>query len=149
MAFKQTVWEFSDETEKEDLPQEGERYLFIRNAAYDENNAKYYLYMTDIGDETQFILSYNLNKVDKNSGALMPNSRTRNTLITLNRALFDASSGIPFPDDIIGGVVQGKVVHREYNGRTYANVYSFEAVPEDIALSYSQIEQYYVGYVQE
>lgn len=149
MAFKQTTWEFSDEVEKADIPQEGDRFLFIRNAVYDDNTNKYYLYFTDVADGTQFMVSYNMNKVDKDTGSVTPNVRTRGTLISLNRAIFDKSSGIPFPGDIIGAVVGGNVVHREYQGKVYVNIYTYSAVPEDIVLSYSHIEQYYIGYVPD
>lgn len=149
MAFVQTVWEYSNEVEMADIPPEGDRFLYIRNAMFDDNTQKYMIYFTDLGSGTQFMVSYNLNRINKTTLAPEPNTRARGTLISLNRAMFNVRKGIPNPVDIIGGVVSGEVVHREYQGKMYVNIYTYSPVPEDIVLSDSKIDQYYIGYPED
>ena len=86
---------------------------------------------------------------DKNTNVRKPNNRARGTLISLNKALFDADVGIPFPGDIIGGVVVGEVEHMSFVGddgkaRTIATVRRFDPVGSDMTV-FSEIDQYYIG----
>lgn len=157
MAYKQTQWEFSEEVETPDefeLPEEGTRPLYIRGAKYDDENdprGKYTIEFTDIGGEhnIEFKVNYRLFSFDKNTNVRKPNNRARGTLISLNKALFDMNVGIPFPDDIVGGVVSGEVEHMTFTGddgklRTIPTVRRFDPVESDMMV-FSEIDQYYVG----
>lgn len=152
MAFKQTQWEFSDEKETEDtgfqLPPEGDRFLFIDDASFDESNRKYKVWFSDIATGIKFSMIYNMDMVDKNTGQVVSNYISRNTLITLNFAIFGERQGIPNPVDIVGAVVQAEVKHREYQGKTYVNIRKYSPPNEDMVV-YSNIEQYYAGYSEE
>ena len=157
MAYKQTAWEFSEEVEKPEeyeLPEEGLRNLYIKDAKYDDETdprGKYTITFTDIGGEhnIDFRVNYRLFTFDKNTNVRKPNNRARGTLISLNKALFDSDVGIPYPGDIIGGVVVGEVEHMSFTGndgkaRTIATVRRFDPVGPDMTV-FSEIDQYYIG----
>lgn len=152
MAFNQTKWEFSDEKEAEmtgfQLPPEGDRYLTIEDAEFDEKTRKYRLWFVDIGTNTKFVMIYNMDMVDKSTGQVVANPMSRNTLISLNFALFGERQGIPYPGDIVGGVVGAEIKYREYEGKKYVNIKKYSPVNADMVV-YSSIEQYYEGYSEE
>lgn len=147
--FKTTEWEYSGVKEERPVykdPLDGERYLFIEDASYDDDSTRYTLNVSDLGDRTvRYRLTYNLSRVDKVTGDLVPNISARNALVGLGKALFGRDVGVPFPGDVIGGVVRAQVKLREYNGRNYANVYEYGTVSEDMAV-FAEIDQYYDGY---
>lgn len=145
MVFKTTEWKYSKEVDATQIPvTEGIQYVFIKYATYDEESDEYSLTVQSLTNEAEFTLRYWLTYVDE-SGAVIPSSRSRGTLISLGIALAGEPIGIPNPVDIIGGVVQANVVMSKSNakGAQYPRVYSFNPVPEDIALV-AQIDQYYL-----
>ena len=161
MAFKQTAWEFSDVKEEQQefrLPEPGETYLKVLDAEYDKDKHKYMIQFESIDEGLEFRLYYNVDKLSSKTGEFEPNISIRNCLVGLNRAIFNAKEGMPYPDDIVGAVVMGEIQHREYDGQDNAgnpvkkkavSIWRYEAVPEDIVLSYGEIEQYYIGYQED
>lgn len=157
MVFKQTAWQFSDEEKKDTefkLPEEGDRYVIIDDATYDEETHQYRIWMTDIGNDAKFRVKYNVDKLSKDTGNYEPNLTARGVLVTLNQAIFGAEKGIPYPEDIKGAVAQAEVKHSKFKGddgveRTYVNIWKYKPVEYDIVLSYGSIEQYYIGYVSD
>lgn len=152
MAFNQTMWEFSEEKEAEttgfQIPPEGERYLIIEKAEFDEKTRKYRIWFQDIGTEIKFTMIYNMDMVDKSTGQVVSNPMSRNTLITLNFAIFGEKQGIPYPGDIEGAVVSADIKYREYEGKKYVNIKKYAPVNADMVV-YSSIDQYYEGYSEE
>lgn len=144
MAFKTTEWEFSNEVDNKTIPpQEGEQFAQIMNATYNDKEGTYILTLQSLTNNAEFNLHYWLFQKDEN-GATLPNSRNRGTLITLGRALAGEPIGIPFPADVIGGIVKVDVKFSkpDKNGNIYPRVYAFSPVPEDIA-AIASIDQYY------
>lgn len=151
MAFQNTQWEFSDVVDVTQIPvEEGVQYLAIRGATYNKETDEYTLTVQSLTNEAEFNLRYWLTSRDEN-GAIIPNSRARGTLVSLGVALAGAPIGIPNPVDIVGGVVQANVSFGKPNakGVQYPRVYSFQAVPEDIVLGCSEIDQYFLGEGEE
>lgn len=152
MAFRTTQWQFSDEEERESeyrYPAEGDAWLYIEDARFDEDQQRYHIWFKDLREGgVPFSIAYNLSKVDPATSTLVPNTVSRNTLISLNKALFAAERGIPNPVDIIGGVVGGTIKLRDYNGRKYVNIYRYFP-PDENMVVFADIEQYYTGYVAD
>ena len=145
MAFKKTEWKYSNEVDVTQIPvSEGIQYLFIKYATHDEESDEYTLTVQSLTNEAEFTLRYWLTSRDE-KGAVIPNSRSRGTLISLGIALAGEPIGIPNPVDIIGGVVQANVLMSKPNakGAQYPRVYAYLPVPEDIALV-AQIEQHFI-----
>ena len=145
MVFKTTEWKYSKEVDATQIPvTEGVQYLFIKYATYSEESDEYAMTVQSLTNEAEFTLRYWLTSMDEN-GSILPNSKSRGTLISLGIALAGEPIGIPNPVDIIGGVVQANVLMSKPNakGAQYPRAYSFHPVPEDIALV-AQIDQYYL-----
>lgn len=145
MAFQRTEWAFSDVVDVTQIPaEEGVQFLMIRGATYNEETDEYTLTVQSLTNEAEFNLRYWLTSRDEN-GAIIPNSRARGTLVSLGVALAGEPIGIPNPVDIVGGVVQANVTLGKPNakGVQYPRVYTFQAVPEDIVLSFATIDQYF------
>lgn len=145
MAFKVTEWEYSDVVDATAIPvAEGDQFLSILDAIYRPDDDEYTLYVKSLQNDAEFSLRYWLTSRDQ-GGALIPNSKSRGTLVSLGIALAGDAIGIPNPVDIRGGVVRANVVLSKPNdkGAQYPRVYSFQAVPEDIAVL-SSIDQYYI-----
>lgn len=145
MAFQRTEWAFSDVVDVTQIPaEEGIQFLMIRGATYNEEADEYTLTVQSLTNEAEFNLRYWLTSRDEN-GAIIPNSRARGTLVSLGVALAGEPIGIPNPVDIVGGVVQANVTLGKPNakGVQYPRVYTFQAVPEDIVLSFATIDQYF------
>ena len=148
MPFKTTNWEFSDDDstiEEIRYMTPGVKYLFIEDATYDPDNAEYRLKVCNAEDNTEkATLIYWLNTADQN-GNIIKNTQNRGTLHTLGSSLAGMDIGVPAPVDVIGGVVKGEVKLGKPNakGVQYPRVYKFEPVPEDIVLTYGQIDQYF------
>jgi hypothetical protein len=145
MVFKVTEWEFSNVVDATTIPvQEGAQYLSITDVIYRADQDEYTLYVKSLQNDAEFTLRYWLTARDQ-GGALIPNSKSRGTLVSLGIALAGEPIGIPNPVDIIGGVVLADVTLSKPNdkGAQYPRVYSFQAVPEDIAIL-SSIDQYYI-----
>lgn len=161
MAFKQTAWEFSDvreEAQEFRLPEPGETFLKIEDADYDRDKHRYMIQFESIDEGLTFRIYYNVDRLSSRTGEFEPNISVRNCLVGLNRAIFNAPKGMPNPEDIKGAVVMGEIQIREYDGQDVtgnpvkkkaASIWRYEAVPEDIVLSYGDIEQYYIGYEED
>ena len=161
MAFKQTAWEFSDVKEEQQefrLPEPGETYLKVLDAEYDKDKHRYMIQFESIDEGLEFRLFYNVDRLSSRTGEFEPNISIRNCLVGLNRAIFNAPKGMPNPTDIVGAVVMGEIAHREYDSqdnmgnpvkKKAVSIWRYEAVPEDIVLSYGEIEQYYIGYQED
>lgn len=145
MAFKTTEWKFSNEVDQTQIPiNEGQAYMFIRDARYDEEKGIYTLEMEDLTTTAQFALRYYLEQRDEYNQVSV-NAQAKGTLISLGIALAGAPIGVPNPSDVIGGVVSGVInLKTTAKGTTYPRVYHFDPVPEDIA-NCGTIEQYFIG----
>lgn len=154
MAFNITKWELSDEEEEYQIPIEaGEHDLYIVAASYDESepsNPIYRLTFRSINTDAVFNMNYWLNTTDKNTGEIIKNKQARGTMVSLGKALFGTSVGVPHPNDVVDGVVHAEIKMSKPgpDGKTYARIYSFEPVIKDIAFI-SGIEQYYIGMENE
>ena len=155
MDFKTTAWEFDDVEEKTKefvLPDPGEQYLKIIGAEYDRDKHKYIIDFETVNDGIEFRLFYNVDRINNRTGDYDPNVSVRNCLVGLKKAIFNTKKGLPYPDDIVGAVVLGEVQIREYDGtdaegnpvkKKAVSIWRYGPVPEDIVLSYGEIEQYY------
>lgn len=142
MAIKVTEWKFSDETEAERIPVlEGSRYLLINDASYTEGEEVYSINFQDLQNDARFSVKYWLNTSDKN-GNIVPNSAARGTLISLHHAALGQNKGLPYPADIIGAVVCGEVVLKDYNGKAFPKIYKYKPVNMDWAVLGFIEEQY-------
>ena len=154
MAFKITPWGLSNEVEEITVPIEaGEHDLYITSASYDDSepaNPVYKIGLKSLQTNAEFTQAYWLNSTDKDTGAITKNKQARGTLITLGKALFGVEVGIPHPNDIIDGVVHAEVKMSKPNdkGKSYARIYQYEPVPQEIAMI-AGIEQYYIGMENE
>ena len=145
MAFKTTEWEYSNEVDCTQIdPEQGPQYLQIMDARFDEVKNTYTLTLQSFKNNALFTVTYWLTTEDE-GGATLPNSKSRGTLISLGKALAGEPIGIPFPDDVKGGVVGANVTMSKPNakGISYPRIYSFDPVPEDIAVL-ATIDQYFL-----
>lgn len=144
MVFTPTVWKYSNEVEKQDIPIEtGYRHLLITDAVEDEDAGTYKLSFMDLGNDAEFNITFWLNNISDN-GTISPNKKARGTLISLGKALAGAPIGIPFPGDIITGVVAADVTLSPSKSNpdvSYARIYKFEPVSRDFAML-GGIDQY-------
>ena len=153
MAFKVTDWAHKDmEIPTMATPEAGLQYLQIISADYNEDNFVYSVEVKSLnGEGARFTLKYWTSYADQ-SGNITVQTRSRQTLVTLGAALAGYEIGIPNPMDIIGGVVKANVhlsPSKKNPENKYPTVYSFEPVPESIALGFANIDQYYVEDVEE
>lgn len=140
-----TQWAFSDEEAEQFKSMEaGLRHVIVRDASYDDASGKYTLDLKDLQDGATARLTYSMFKADE-SGNMIKNGGPRATLIGLGKAILGTKKGIPFPQDIIGGVAVANVVHREYNGKTYCNVYEFRPDEFDWVVLGSIDDQNFLG----
>ena len=144
-AFKTTEWKYSNEIDQTQIPiEEGQAYLFIRDARFDDDKGIYRLDMENLNTSAQFTLNYFLESRDENNQVSV-NAQAKGTLISLGIALAGVQIGVPNPQDVKGGVVSAYINLREsQNGRMYPKVYHFEPVDEDMA-AFATIDQYYTG----
>ena len=138
MVFKNTEWKYSDVTDAPAPIVEGRRYLKITDCYYKEDGDRYVIVMEDLSDEARFTLSYWL--TDTRDGKNEPSSGARSTLLSLGAALNGAPCGIPYPDNVVGGVVVGDI-KKSQGG--YRRCFKFYPVPESMAV-FSDIDQYSV-----
>ena len=144
-AFKTTEWKDSNEIDQTQIPiEEGQAYLFIRDARFDDDKGIYRLDVENLNTSAQFTLYYYLESRDENNQVSV-NAQAKGTLISLGIALAGVQIGIPNPQDVKGGVVSAYINLRErQNGGMYPKVYHFEPVNEDMA-AFATIDQYYTG----
>ena len=147
MAFKVTEWAYQnmDVSEPAEV-EEGVQYLSIMGASFEEDSGIYSIQFKSLSNEAQFTIKYWTVFAGKD-GFITPNVRSRQTLVTLGTALAGTPIGIPNPVDIVGGVVMAKVVlnpSKTNPDRKFTNIYSYDPVPESIALGFANIDQYYV-----
>lgn len=145
--LNETKWEYSTEEPSEEYiaPEEGVQFLVIRKAERDMNTNVYALYLSSLTNGAFFTVRYYLDAINKETGDVEPDAKQRRTLISLKRALYGPEAvGIPYPDDIIGCVVEADVKMSKPNaeGKQYPRIYGFKAVPADIALEYGNPDQY-------
>ena len=143
MAFKTTEWGYSNEIDQTQIPiEEGQAYMFIRDARFDEDKGIYTLEMENLNTSAQFRLTYYLEQRDENNHISL-NPQAKGTLISLGKALAGVQIGIPNPVDVKGGVVRGYITLKEsQRGTMYPKVYHFDPVDENMA-AFATIEQYY------
>ena len=146
VAFKTTQWQFSDEVDARSIPvEEGLRNMFIQDANYKEDSGEYSVSMVDLGNNAEFKLRYWLYNVDPATNTRTSNSKARGTLISLGKALAGIEIGIPYPADIVGGVVSGDVrLGTSSRGTPFPKVYHFMPVDKYLA-DCGLIDQYYIG----
>lgn len=144
-AFKTTEWKYSNEIDQTQIPiEEGQAYLFIRDARFDDDKGIYRLDVENLNTSAQFSLNYYLESRDENNQVSV-NAQAKGTLISLGIALAGVQIGVPNPQDVKGGVVSAYINLKEsQNGRMYPKVYHFEPVDEDMA-AFATIDQYYMG----
>lgn len=150
MAFQVTEWEYSNVVDATSIPAEaGEQYLMILDAHFNQESDEYTIVVKSLLNDAEFSLRYWLTSRDE-YGAIIPNSKSRGTLVSLGMALAGEPIGIPNPVDIKGTVVHTKIVYGKPNdkGVSYPRVYSFQAVPEDIALLATR-DQYFIPSEEE
>lgn len=148
MAFKNSKWALSNvnvpAAGEYIAPIEGLQYLKIVGASYDENNARYRVELKSLANEAEFSQTYFFSsKDDESIPPKLTNRKQMGSVASIGVALSGENIGIPNPEDIIGGVVLADVGLREYNGKTYASIWAYDSVPQDIVVSYADIEQYY------
>ena len=147
-----TEWEFSHAVaaDKPVFPtaEAGDRYLKIIEAAYIPEDSKYLIRVQDLTNNARFPLTYWMKSIVKGTTELTTNDNSVRTLTSLGNALFFGQGvTVPFPDDIVGGVVIGRVKlvpDKDDPTKKYPRVYEFFPVPQDIALI-ADIDQYWVG----
>lgn len=74
-------------------------------------------------DHEQSTLRYYILKKD--------GSRNEPAIGTLNKlgfCIYGQYAGIPYPDDIVNGIVEASVSLQSYEGKTYVNVYEYHPV---------------------
>lgn len=123
--IKPTIWEFSEMKARETTPLgEGIQTLRITGARMDADRGCYTLSLQSVDDDSkESTLYYYLIKKDGTR-----NEKAVGTLNSLSRAIYGCDAGLPFPDDIVNGLVSADVRISEYEGRTYHNVYHFDPV---------------------
>lgn len=134
MVFEPKQWKYSNEVEKESIPVEaGIRHLLITDARLTDDET-YIVEFEDLENEAVFSLRYWLNSIDDN-GNIKPSAKDRGTLISLGKALAGRSIGIPYPDDIIGGVVEAEIFLKpnKAGDRFFPRAYKFNPVNSDLA----------------
>lgn len=146
-GYKITEWKYSDEKEEVFAPVEpGIRDLIIEDARFSEGDEVYTIFFRDLENDAKFSLRYWLITADEN-GNIKPDTRQRGTLITLGKALFgpESNAGVPFPGDIIGGVVRAEVVLKPNaaGDKSFPRIYKYEPTTEDLAYC-GTIEQYFI-----
>ncbi len=152
MAFKQTQWELSDITVDPDAkfidPEPGLQYLVIKDAQFTAENARYMITFESLTNSAEVRVTYFF--ADKNDVRVPPecvNKKQMGSVASLGMALGGERGKIPAPQAIIGGVVMADVqvdeVEKDGKIRKYPKIWKYEPVPKTIALSYSDIEQYY------
>ena len=101
-AFKTTEWKYSNEIDQTQIPiEEGQAYLFIRDARFDDDKGIYRLDMENLNTSAQFTLNYFLESRDENNQVSV-NAQAKGTLISLGIALAGVQIGVPNPQDVKG-----------------------------------------------
>lgn len=150
MAFNNIEWEYSNVKAEEKTyarPEEGDRYLKILDATYDESDQRYIVTVSDLDNGAQFSLSYWLFSADNETNDIIPNIAHRNALVSLGHALAGKDIGIPNPEAIKGGVVLAHIVlkaPRNNPEKKYARCFKYDPVEEEMAVL-ADIDQYYIG----
>lgn len=141
--FRVTEWALSKEVDKTQIAiEEGEAYLFIRNASYSDDTGIYTLDVENLSTEAQFQLRF-YRMVRDDRGNMSVDPQTNGTLISLGKALAGVPIGVPNPIDVKGGVVKAYIyVRTSAKGNMYPRVYHFQPVNEDMAMC-ATIDQYY------
>lgn len=152
MSYKITDWKLLNYKAEEPgyvKPEEGIRWLRIESAEYNDENCQYRVGLHDLTNDAHFSQVYFTKFADKN-GNPRDNGLAFKTLKTLADALFYGEGiDVPYPDDIVGGVVRGKVqMEAKKSGdpeKKYARVYEYYPADKDMVDAFSDIDQYYEG----
>lgn len=145
--LQDTEWKFSNEQAAESEyaePVEGPQYLQIKKAFVSDDEMHYSLGMVSLTNNAYINIRYFLYATN-DEGELVPDSKQRRTLITLKKALYGPeANGIPNPADIVGCVVMAdvKLSKPTANGSRFPRIYSYKAVPGEVAASWGNPEQY-------
>lgn len=103
---------------------EGVHNLRIVDAKFNEDENYYAVTLSSLDKENeQSTLRYYILKKDGNR-----NEPAIGTLNKLGFCIYGQDAGIPYPQDIINGVVKATVRYSEYEGKSYVAIYSFEPV---------------------
>lgn len=150
MAFKNSTWALSNIAVNAPgayiAPEAGQQYLKITDASYDENNARYRVDLLSLANNAEFSQTYFFSaKDDESFPPKLSNKKQMGIVASIGTSLAGSNIGIPNPADIVGGVVLADVKMDAYNGKVRPKIWVFEPVPQDIALSYADIEQYYLS----
>lgn len=110
---------------KEMVPlSEGIHNLQITEAVFNEEENWYGLTLKSLDEEgEQSRLRYYIVKKDGTR-----NEQAIGTLNKVGHCLYGVDAGIPFPDDIVNGILKGHVKHTVYEGKEYVNIYTYEPV---------------------
>lgn len=120
-----TNWILSSMQAKEMVPlSEGIHNLQITEAVFNEEENWYGLTLKSLDEEgEQSRLRYYIVKKDGTR-----NEQAIGTLNKVGHCLYGVDAGIPFPDDIVNGILKGHVKHTVYEGKEYVNIYTYEPV---------------------
>lgn len=120
-----TNWILSSMQAKEMVPlSEGIHNLQIIEAVFNEEENWYGLTLKSLDEEgEQSRLRYYIVKKDGTR-----NEQAIGTLNKVGHCLYGVDAGIPFPDDIVNGILKGHVKHTVYEGKEYVNIYTYEPV---------------------
>lgn len=146
--MKDTEWAFSNEepTNEYTLPAEGLQYLQIKKAEWNEDTSEYKLTLLSLTNNAFVNLRYWLDRVDQETGQTVPDPKSRRVLISLKRALYGPDAkGIPNPVDIVDCVVMAEVKLQQSKQdpeKKYPRIYDYKAVPQEVAESYGNPDQY-------
>lgn len=144
--LQDTEWKYSNEEPANEYvdPEEGIQYLQIKKAEVSSDEMHYSLGLLSLSNNAYMNIRYFLYNTN-DEGELIPDAKQRRTLITLKKALYGPeANGIPNPADIVGCVVMAEVKLGKptANGTRYPRIYSYKAVPGEVAATWGNPEQY-------
>lgn len=136
MAYGLNNWMLSNEVEvKKEYakPVEGLQPLYIMDASFNAEKMEYKIKFQSLKNDAEFELTYFLQSVK--DGQIVKSQWAYNVLIGLGKALFDAEAqGVPFFEDIVHGLVIGKVKMEESKkdpSKKYAKIYEYKPIDAD------------------
>lgn len=123
--IKPTNWILSTMQAKEMVPLcEGIHNLQIIEATFNEEENWYGITVKSLDEEDeQSRLRYYVVKKDGTR-----NEQAIGTLNKIGYCIYGVEAGVPFPQDIINGIVKGHVKHTIYEGKEYVNIFQYEPV---------------------
>lgn len=143
-----TQWAFSDEKPADEYtkPVEGLQYLQIKKAEFNDDSSEYKLTLVSLTNNAFVNVRYWTDRVDSETGAPVPNTSARRTLISLKKALYGPdANGIPNPVDIIDCAVLADVKMSPSKTdpmKSFPRIYDYKPVPEEVAKNFGNPDQY-------